>query len=87
MQQYITSDLHFFHKKIALYCDRPYDLNDPNILNKMNEDLLKQFDKLPDESDVVVWNLGDVFFKVAIIKTYMGIRITRLLSANILQET
>lgn len=62
MRQYITSDLHFFHKKIALYCDRPYDLNDPDMLSKMNEDLLKHFDKLPDENDVVVWNLGDVFF-------------------------
>lgn len=28
----------------------------------MNEDILKLFDNLPDEENVTIWNLGDVFF-------------------------
>ena len=51
---YITSDLHFFHKNIIVYCGRPYDREDTA---RMNEDLLAEFDKLPNGSSILY--LGD----------------------------
>lgn len=51
---YITSDLHFQHKKIIAYCNRPFD----NI-DEMDEYIFKQFDNLP--SDAIVINNGDLF--------------------------
>lgn len=51
---YITSDLHFQHKNIITYCNRPFD----NI-DEMDEFILKQFDELPD--DAVIINNGDLF--------------------------
>lgn len=64
---FIVSDCHFGHVNIALYCGRPYNmvkgnLNPKNIseVKRMNEDILKMFDSLPDDCDI--WNLGDVFF-------------------------
>lgn len=64
---YIVSDLHFMHPAICKYCGRPYKIEGPNSnpankseVERMNEDILKAFDKLPDSCDV--WNLGDVFF-------------------------
>lgn len=53
---YITSDLHFWHANICKYCDRPYT---PDTLAKMNEDILAEFDKLPEGATVL--NLGDVY--------------------------
>ena len=65
---FITSDLHFDHANICRYCNRPYAMQAPNknpanipLLEKMNEDILQMFDKLPDDCDI--WNLGDVFFR------------------------
>lgn len=64
---YIVSDNHFFHTNIAKYCARPYnvsDLKNKDFLNeeilKMNEDMLKEFDALPEECDI--YNNGDLFF-------------------------
>lgn len=51
---YITSDLHFQHKKIIAYCNRPFD----NI-DEMDEYIFKQFDNLPN--DAIVINNGDLF--------------------------
>lgn len=51
---YITSDLHFQHKKIITYCNRPFD----NI-DEMDEYIFKQFDNLPN--DAIVINNGDLF--------------------------
>lgn len=51
---YITSDLHFFHKNIIIYCERPYERHE---VARMNEDLLSEFDKLPDGSSILY--LGD----------------------------
>ena len=51
---YITSDLHFQHKEIIAYCNRPFD----NI-DEMDEYIFKQFDNLP--SDAIVINNGDLF--------------------------
>ena len=64
---YIVSDNHFFHTNIIRYCARPYnisDLKNKDFLNeeilKMNEDMLKEFDSLPEECDI--YNNGDLFF-------------------------
>ena len=64
---YIVSDNHFFHTNIIRYCARPYnvsDLKNKDFLNeeilKMNEDMLKKFDALPEECDI--YNNGDLFF-------------------------
>ncbi len=59
---FITSDLHFFHNKIAKYCKRPYDCESDGDIYRMNEDILQKFDSLPDTKDTVVWNLGDFAF-------------------------
>ena len=64
---YIVSDNHFFHTNIIRYCARPYnvsELKNKDFLNeeilKMNEDMLKEFDALPEECDI--YNNGDLFF-------------------------
>lgn len=63
MRQYITSDLHFFHTRIIKYADRiGYNETDDDCL-KMNQDIAKFIDdNIPDEKDVEIWNLGDVFY-------------------------
>ena len=57
---FITSDLHwknFYHRNIIKYCNRPYELSLEGIA-KMNGDILKQFDELPEGSTIL--NLGDI---------------------------
>ena len=54
---YITSDLHYKHRNIIKYCDRPYDFSWEGVA-KMNEDILKQFDELPAGSLII--NCGDI---------------------------
>lgn len=54
---YITSDLHFDHKNIIKYCNRPYPF-DWDGVKQMNEDIFKQFDELPSGSTII--NLGDI---------------------------
>lgn len=53
---YIISDLHYYHKNIIKYCNRPYSLEE---IPKMNEDILAEFDKLPEGSTIL--NLGDLY--------------------------
>ena len=67
-QTFITSDTHFGHSNIIKYCKRPYKVeggnrNPANIpeVQRMNEDILKLFDKLPADCDI--WHLGDFWFK------------------------
>jgi len=62
---YITSDLHLFHKNIIKYVNRPFDFSSEGC-SKMNEFLLKKFDKLPE--DCVIWNLGDVILNRSILQ-------------------
>lgn len=66
-QTFITSDTHFGHSNIIKYCKRPYTVeggnrNPANIpeVQRMNEDILKLFDRLPADCDI--WHLGDFFF-------------------------
>ena len=54
---YITSDLHYHHRNILKYCNRPYEFSSEGVA-KMNEDILKQFDELPEGSTIL--NLGDI---------------------------
>lgn len=61
-KMYITSDLHLFHRNIINYCNRNYDTSDEDCIYKMNEDILKLFDALPDDKNTVVWNLVDLAF-------------------------
>ncbi|OUM66647.1 hypothetical protein PIROE2DRAFT_6065 [Piromyces sp. E2] len=56
---FISSDPHFYHSNIIKYCNRPYHVsggnrNPANIpeVNRMNEDILKVFDSLPDDCDI-----------------------------------
>lgn len=64
---FITSDLHFGHPNICRFCNRPYATVAPNknpanapLMLQMKEDILKAFDKLPQDCDI--WNLGDFYF-------------------------
>ena len=66
-QTFITSDTHFGHSNIIKYCKRPYNVeggnrNPANVpeVQRMNEDILKLFDKLPADCDI--WHLGDFWF-------------------------
>ena len=54
---YIISDLHLSHRNIIKYCNRPYEFTWEDV-QKMNEDILKQFDELPAGSTII--NLGDI---------------------------
>lgn len=66
-QTFITSDTHFGHSNIIKYCKRPYTVeggnrNPANVpeVQRMNEDILKMFDRLPADCDI--WHLGDFWF-------------------------
>ena len=56
---FITSDFHLFHDNIIKYCKRPYG---PGETDKMNEDILRKVDALPDTCETVIWYLGDLCF-------------------------
>jgi calcineurin-like phosphoesterase family protein len=67
-QTFITSDTHFGHSNIIKYCGRPYHVeggnkNPANVpeVQRMNEDILKAFDELPENCDI--WHLGDFWFR------------------------
>ena len=51
---FITSDLHFYHKNIIKYCNRPFE-----DIYQMNEKILSEFDNLPTNSTIL--NLGDLY--------------------------
>lgn len=56
---FFTSDLHFGHKNIIKYCNRPY-----SDLNEMEESIIRQWNNyVPEDSDVFI--LGDVAFSLS----------------------
>jgi len=54
---FILSDLHLFHINVIKYVERPFEFSALGC-KKMNEYLLAQFEKLPE--NCLIWNLGDV---------------------------
>lgn len=66
---FATSDPHFYHNNIISYepesrkaykAAEKNDMSNLDELERMNEDLLKEFDSLPKSCDV--WILGDIWF-------------------------
>ncbi|MDX9695412.1 MAG: metallophosphoesterase [Bacteroidales bacterium] len=53
---FYTADLHFGHKNILEYCDRPFQ----NV-NEMNETLIQNWNNVVTKNDAV-YVLGDMFF-------------------------
>lgn len=53
---FYTSDLHFSHKNIIKYCDRPF-----RDIHEMNEALIQNYNSVVKENDNVLF-VGDVFF-------------------------
>lgn len=53
---FFTSDLHFGHKKIIEYCQRPFE-----DVDEMNEKLVENWNKVVEPNDYV-FNLGDIVF-------------------------
>ena len=54
---FILSDLHLFHTNVIKYVERPFEFSALGC-KKMNEYLLAQFEKLPE--NCLIWNLGDI---------------------------
>ena len=53
---WFTSDLHFWHKNICKYCDRPY-----NSIEEMNQGIIDNWNSVVKEDDTV-FLLGDMGF-------------------------
>lgn len=53
---WFTSDLHFWHKNICKYCNRPYE-----SVEEMNEGIIQNWNSVVQEDDVV-FVLGDLSF-------------------------
>ena len=52
---YFTSDLHFGHKNVIRFCDRPF-----KTVHQMNEAIIDNWNNIVSDSDRV-FVLGDVF--------------------------
>lgn len=50
---WVTSDLHFYHKNVIKYCDRPY-----NSVEEMNDGLIENWNKEIKDKDTI-YLLGD----------------------------
>ena len=53
---WFTSDLHFWHKNICKYCDRPYE-----SVEEMNQGIIANWNSVVKEDDIV-FVLGDLGF-------------------------
>lgn len=53
---WFTSDLHFWHKNICKYCNRPY-----NTVEEMNQGIIDNWNSVVKEDDIV-YLLGDMGF-------------------------
>ena len=53
MREFIISDLHFNHKNIIEYCNRPFE-----SIEEMNKTLIKNWNRIV-KGDDIVWVLGD----------------------------
>ena len=59
---FITSDSHWFHKKIIEYCNRPF-----SSIEEMNEVLIQRWNEVVKPKDTV-YHLGDFIWSSSIIK-------------------
>lgn len=57
MKVLFTADQHFGHKNIIKYCDRPF-----KSVEEMDEELIRRWNEVVDEGDLV-YVLGDLCFK------------------------
>ncbi len=57
MSKFVTSDLHFGHKNIIKYCNRPF-----NSVKKMDNILIQNWNDLVGKTDEI-YVLGDFFMK------------------------
>lgn len=53
---WFTSDLHFYHKNVIKYCNRPF-----KDIEEMNKTLINNWNSSVEKEDIVIV-LGDVFF-------------------------
>lgn len=53
---WFTSDLHFWHKNICKYCNRPFE-----TIEQMNEEIINRYNSVVSEDDTV-FILGDLGF-------------------------
>lgn len=53
---YLTSDLHFGHRNIITYCNRPFQ-----SVEEMDEIMITKYNFIIEQEDEV-WFLGDLFF-------------------------
>ena len=53
---WLTSDLHFWHKNICKYCNRPFE-----TVEQMNEEIINRYNSVISEDDTV-FILGDLGF-------------------------
>ena len=53
---WFTSDLHFYHKNICKYCNRPYE-----SVEEMNEGIIQNWNSVVKDDDIV-FVLGDLGF-------------------------
>lgn len=53
---WFTSDLHFWHKNICKYCNRPYE-----SVEEMNEGIIENWNRVVKDNDIV-FVLGDLGF-------------------------
>lgn len=64
MTNWFTSDHHFGHAKIIVYCDRPFD-----SVEQMNEELVDNWNELVKSTDTVYY-LGDFSLKTSAMEQY-----------------
>lgn len=60
MAVWVSSDLHFFHKNVIKFCNRPY-----NTVEEMNEGIIKNFNSVIQPNDTL-YLLGDISFSNAV---------------------
>lgn len=53
---FFTSDTHFFHNNVIIYCNRPFETRE-----QMNEVLIQEWNSVVGENDVV-YHIGDFAF-------------------------
>ena len=62
-REYLTSDLHLLHTNIIKYAERKKYQSTDESCEKMSWNIVNTINAtIPDEKDVTLWNLGDLFY-------------------------